>query len=319
LKSYQVFFPVRSLLFSLGKFSFFFCLSGLLWFFLLLKPFYKNPSETLLAFLKVSLQGYGGLAQKPNLFFLIPFFFATSALFQGVLNSREGKVSWVSLYQASVGAMMLAWMPYYVNRMGSWNLWFQVVLVFLLIIPFWNFDFFRKFFEKKQIAPLLPDVLFLCFVGGQLFYSGVALKNDFKKIRHHLKECTVLLGNGTAVPPDLAQELRAQWSLLPSKSSQKEVLLISGAATSLRLAGWNQEVPWYDIACNVLYESDADRLIEWLNRKGPQWIYADSPDSAAGKALPITCSYFLNVLDRTKTYQQFQKNSGWVIFKRRSS
>lgn len=319
LKSYQPFFPVRSLFFSLGKFSFFFCLSGLLWFFLFLKSFYKNPPESLFAFLKISLQGYGGLVQKPNLIFLILFFFATSALFQGVLSAREGKVSWVSLYRASVGAMMLAWMPYYVNRMNSWNLWFQVVLVLLLIIPFWNLDFFRKFFEKKQMASLIPDMLFLCFVGGQLFYSGVTLKHNLKEMRHHLKECSVSLGNGTAVPPDLAQELQAQWALLPSKLSQKEVLLISGAATSLRLSGWNQEVPWYDISCNVLYESDEDRLIEWLNRQGPQWIYADSPDSAAGKALPIICAYFLNVLDRTKTYQRFQENSGWVVFKRRSA
>jgi hypothetical protein len=81
------------------------------------------------------ISGYGGFAVRwaPGMATLV--LFAVLAVINAVLRVRSGEATPTVAYQGATGVIMLAWLPYYVNRQSDGNLWFEIVLLALLWAP----------------------------------------------------------------------------------------------------------------------------------------------------------------------------------------
>lgn len=254
LKAYHPKVPFQSIFKALGRFALFFIMSGAIWFFLL-RTLYLSPPHNLFTFFNMFLKGYGGLVEKPQFIATLAFFFATQALLQGILAVRQNDRSWISMYQASLGTIILVWMPYYINRMGFWNLWFQIVLLLLLMAPRWNQKFLKDLLRGGWAVS--GSIIFLCFVGGQLMSSLPELRAQLKNARQVNEELKqgrfISLVNGIEIPLGEARAFQEQITVLPK--NKKEVLVLSNTPTTIRLLGWNKGFPWYDVVMEQLYQA----------------------------------------------------------------
>jgi hypothetical protein len=114
-----------------------------------------------------------------------------------------------------------------------------------------------------------------------------------------------------------ARAFQEQITLLPK--NKKEVLVLSNAPTTIRLLGWNQGFPWYDIVMEQLCNQDTDTVVSWIDRQGPHWIYTNSLKSFTGSALTERCYALEKILSRLQKYRLRSQNTKWLIFERISS
>jgi hypothetical protein len=319
LKAYDPKVPFQSIFKALGQFALFFMISGGLWF-VLLRNLYLSPPRNLFTFFNMFLKGYGGMVEKPQFVATLTFFFATKALLEGILAVRQNDRSWKSVYQASLGTIILVWMPYYINRMLFPNLWFQIVLLFLLMAPRWNQKVLKD--QLRGSWAVSGSIIFLCFVGGQLMSSLPELRAQLKNARQVNEELKqgrfISLVNGIEIPLGEARAFQEQITVLPK--NKKEVLVLSNTPTTIRLLGWNKGFPWYDVVMEQLSKQSTDTVVSWLDREGPHWIYANSLESFTGRANTDRCRIlFESILSRLQKYRFMTQNTGWLIFERISS
>ena len=154
--------------------------------------FYTTTTASPLEFLRLFSSGYGGLVSKLEVFAGLLVFFGAHALIRGAWWAKRGKLTPLRAYQSAVGAMILVWLPYYVNRMNVLNLWFEAVLLILLFAPSLpNYpsdalrarDRFKVFYVATAFA--LLAALARC-VGRNPVQRRVQLRSDRPREVHRL-------------------------------------------------------------------------------------------------------------------------------------
>jgi hypothetical protein len=313
-KTAGLFFALTAIIFTL--FYTFFC-----------QLFYKSTSVNIFSFIKIFASGYGGLVGQPNVLATFVVFFGGVALVRGVLRARNGKVSSIDAYQAGVGAIMLAWLPYYVNRMAEWNLWVQASLLLLLFAPRIDFSFLRILSRKDHFCTLYIS-LGVSLMGAHMIFSTVQ-----SWAPHVVRYCRVIgsrpvkaasygdqeAGRGYRVVCVDAPEIAKQLGFLEGITEKNDYLIISKFPTQIRLMGFNKNFPWYDPFGEIPRVSDFNSLIDWIETRGPHYLMIDDPASSISMEKPNHTQHFQQIVNSLPFYRKHKTDSGWVIYERMSS
>jgi len=288
---------------------------------LVVMSFYRGASADLFLFIELFASGYGGLVQRPSVFATFAVFFGVAALVRGVLRARAKSVSNVDAFQAGIGAMILTWLPYYINRMAEWNLWFQAVLVLLLFAPRFDASSLRILTRKSQFGAFYVG-LAMSLVGGLVFFSAERLLRDSQNFsRLYNWSCHEVLetSSGLCVPGRDGVEISEQFEFLRGIEEKRDYLVLSLLPTQIRLMGFNEGFPWYDPFVELPRQRDFDEIINWIDVNGPRYVLRDDPASRTSLQVITRTRHFERLIGSLKSYRKYQAGSGWIIYERISN
>ena len=290
--------------------------------FLFLVPMlYRGTKADLFSFLELFSSGYGGLVSRPSVFAIFVVFFAVIAIVRGVLRAREGNITNVDAFQAGIGMMMLVWLSYYFNRMAEWNLWFQAVLVLLLFAPRINFSSLRMLSRKFQFDSVYLW-LAVSLMGALVFSSaGRNLYDSLNYYRFVKSSCNDSLHvvKGFCFAGSDGPEISKQVTFLKNLPGRGDYLIISYMPTQVRLMGFNEGFPWYDLFGEIQRDEDLNLVIKWIETKGPRYIATDDPFSAISVQMPNRSQHLQHIVNSLQSYEKINNDSGWIIYERLAS
>lgn len=318
LRRYRVDAPFKSISLSVIPFSgivlgLFILLSSLI-----LPLLLKNSSPSILSFLDLFVSGYGGLLRKPSTFALLLIFFSLLALMRGVLRARMGVITPVDAYQAGVGGTILLWLPYYLNRMAEWNLWFHVILLLLLFAPRINASSFKVLSKKQTFGSFYTRVAISLCVGLFANASVQTWRETLNYVEISSSECSASpqLVAGLCFIGAGDKELIAHKGYLEGLETKSNFLVFSHFPTQIRLAGFNQGFPWYEPFGEVYREEEKASVIEWINVKGPRYLVVEDPKNIVSKQVPNRSAHFQSLVEDLPAYGPPIRVEGWNIYER---
>lgn len=282
--------------------------------------FYSDSSADLFSNIKLFSSGFG-LVRKPHVIAIFIIFFAVFALVRGVLRARNGNGSSVDAYQAGIGTIMLTWLPYYVNRAGEANLWFQAVLILLLFAPRIGFSSLRILSGKFQFGVFYTG-LAISFMGALLFWSSE--QNFWKGSSYYYLDKSSCFESpeylkGFCFVGSEGPGISKQLGFLKGLTEKRDFLVISHLSTQVRLIGFNEGFPWYEPFGEIPRDRDMNSLLNWIETKGPRYVVTDDPASAISKKMPNRTQHLQHIVNSLDSYHKHKINSGWVIYERISS
>ena len=80
--------------------------------------------------------GYGGFAFHPNPWPFLMLLCGAAVMLQASSRAARGILTDPQADRSGIGAMLLIWLPYYVNRADWWNLW-SLVMLLLFVVADW--------------------------------------------------------------------------------------------------------------------------------------------------------------------------------------
>jgi hypothetical protein len=285
----------------------------------IIEPILKNSSGGLFQFMALFVtSGYSGLVDKPSTTATLLFFVATTAVLRSVWRARSGVLLSVDAYEAAVGTIMLVWLMYYVNRMAEWNLWFQWVLLALLIASRITLGGWQQLFLKPlRFGVTLPMVV-ACLIGGQLTdsFSQFAYQAAGRLVRwQHLGCDDGMILDGKCLPRVRRSRFELQINALTEGYSPAETLVLSGVSTYARLHGFNDGFPWYE-PMEVVRKKDVEEIVNWIEMRGPKYILTDDPSYDIALAAPEHSRQIQSYLPRLVSYREVRRDAGWIILER---
>ena len=260
--------------------------------------------------------GYGGMVDKPSAVASLIFLAAITIVLRSVWRAREGTLQSTDIYEAAVGSIMLFWLMYYVNRMAEWNLWFELVLLVLMIAPRLTLNNGSLLFRRSAQFGGVSMVV-ACLIGG-LVASSVAqfmplAKEGIRWQRVGCNEGDSL--DGKCLPWLKSSNLETQMKVLTERYSRADTLVLSGISTYARLRGFNEGFPWYD-PMEVVHKKDVSTIVEWIDSRGPKYVIADDPVYEIALATPEHSKQILSYIALLRSYREVSKESGWIVLER---
>ena len=160
---------------------------------------------------------------------------------RSVWRARKGKLQATDIHEAAVGSIMLVWLMYYVNRMSEWNLWFELVLLVLLIAPRLSLSAASLWFLRPVKFDGLTLVI-VCLIGGQAAASATKFILFAKEgIRSQQLGCNEGASlDGKCLPWLKDSNFEFQIKALTEKYSPADTLVLSGVPARCR----SLPVPW---------------------------------------------------------------------------
>lgn len=319
LKRYAPKTPIASIAGTFMWFGAVFALTMMAGSVLIIEPILKNSSGGLFQFMALFVtSGYSGLVDKPSMMATLLFFVATTAVLRSVWRARSGVLLSVDAYEAAVGTIMLVWLMYYVNRMAGWNLWFQWVLLALLIAPRITLGGWQQLFQKPlRFGVTLPMVV-ACLISGQLTdsFSQFAYQAAGRLVRwQHLGCDDGMILDGKCLPRLRGSRFELQINALTNEYSPAETLVLSGVLTHARLHGFNDGFPWYE-PMEVVRKKEVEEIVNWIEMRGPKYILADDPSYDIALAAPEHSRQIQSYLPRLVSYCEVRRDAGWIILER---
>ncbi|OPL14362.1 MAG: hypothetical protein AVO39_09265 [delta proteobacterium MLS_D] len=318
LKRYDPKLPIASIASTFMRFGMAFFVTGMAGSVLVIGPILKNSPGELFQFLSLfAIGGYGGLVEKPSMSATLLFFVATATILDSVWRARRGDIVMTDAYGAAVATIMLIWLMYYVNRMAESNLWFQWVLLVLLIAPHLTREVWQNLFRKPLKYGVPIGAIIACMMGGQIVSSslqiglvaGESFSWQFVRCDDNM---TV---DGKCLPWFPGSKFELQMNVLIENYSPDETLVLSGVPTYVRLRGFNDGVPLYS-PMEARYEKDVDGIVNWIERHGPKYILADDPSFDIALAAPERSRQIQKYLSRLISYRELRREDGWVVLER---
>ena len=223
----------------------------------------------------------------------------------------------VDAYEAAIGTIMLVWLMYYVNRMAEWNLWFQLVLLALLIAPRITFEGWRQLFRKPLRYGVTFSMIIVCLIGGQLISSSFQFTRQaigwFGAQNQSCGDGMIL--DGKCLPWLRGSKFELQINALTEGYSPAETLVLSGVSTYARLHGFNDGFPWYG-PMEAIRKKDVELIVDWIEKHGPKYILADDPSYDIALAAPEHSRQIQSYLPHLVSYREVRRDAGWIILER---
>lgn len=280
----------------------------------------KNSSPGIFAFMDLFASGYGGLVRKPSTFALLLVFFSLLALMRGILRARRGHLTSVDAYQAAVGVTILLWLPYYLNRMSEWNLWFHAILLLLLFAPRISAASFRLL-RKRDTAGALQVRVALSLGAALVVSASVQTWSEtWEYIETSSPECGVTVQPiaGYCFPGVDNPKLIAHVKHLDSLEVKSDFLVFSYFPAQVRLAGFNKGFPWYEPFGEVYREKEKREVSQWIIENGPRYLVVESPNNILSQQQPNRSAHFQSLVAELPTYGLSVHIAGWDVYERQS-
>lgn len=311
--------PIGSALTALGLFFVVLVCSFALLSMLSLRLFYTTATASPLEFLRLFSSGYGGLVSKLDVFAGLLVFFGAHALIRGAWWAKRGKLTPLWAYQSAVGAMILVWLPYYINRMNALNLWFETVLLILLFapsLPNYPSDALRAR-DRFKVFYVATAFALLAALGAASV--GTLFNDAYNYVRLARARC---IGSPSPIqglcPQDaaIAEESRAILHSLDRIERKGDYLVLSHLSSGVRLRGFDEAFPWYEPFGEVARAHDLRTVTAWIDRSGPPHLIIDNPSSMLSASVPNRTRHLADIVKGLTRYKQVGSDPRWLYFER---
>lgn len=193
---------------------------------------------------------------------------------------------------AALAAMLLAWFPYWVNRPADWNLWSFIVLVALLLAPW----FATASLPRAALALLL--LLPIPATHARIATARLAAA-----------EAHAPCADGLRLPPATCAWLAARGALLRA-AAPGTVWATAWPYLAVRLADRAPDRELPDLFSQTRTHAEFAALIERLRAAGPPLLLRDPPDLPT---LPAPLRAFQERVRDTLGYQDCAPLPGWAV------
>jgi hypothetical protein len=269
-------------------------------------------------FLEMFVSGYGGLVDKPSVTAIFCVFFAVHALLRGIYRVRIGILSKIDAYQAAIGTMILVWMPYYVNRMHEWNLWFHTILLLLLFTPRIGPAALRFLVRRSHFGAFYVGLAGATICGFMLMSVERLIDNSNKFLRSVTTECDAALIEmaGLCVAGDDGRRVAAKLQILREIRERQDYLVLSLLPTQIRLLRFNDGFPWYEPFSEIPRPRDLSELVAWIQANGPRYILIDNPDSTIARRMVLQTQHLQAIAGASTAYRKIRTGPEWILYQR---
>lgn len=263
--------------------------------------------------------GYGGVAAMPSILAALMVFFGGWAVMRGVMVSARGELSSVGAYESAMGTLMLVWMVYYVHREEEWNLWFQSVLLLLMVAPRVDWEGIKTLRNERWPA-VLYTFLGVSFVCGVAFSSsGVYLdkiRRQAGSIQARFEKPLGFASRYHFHDEFLAERLGARLMYLQKIEKKEDYLVLSHLPTQIRLLGFNERFPWYEPFAEVTQQDELEEVVSWIDRFGPENLLLEKLTTQEVGQIPYRVTHLRNIVGGIARYTFDREESGWLIYQR---
>jgi hypothetical protein len=108
--------------------------------------------------------------------------------------------------------------------------------------------------------------------------------------------------------------LLANLRTLSLRGDVANTVILSGAATEVRLMGFNRRFPWYEPFAEVMRKNDIDTLVDWIEKSRIENVIVDNPGSAIGSAAPVRNQHIQNIVAQLKSYSEVHSDPAWIVY-----
>jgi hypothetical protein len=261
--------------------------------------------------------GYGGVVQPWLPVAALVILFASLGVISTILKARQGRATRTDALQCAIGAIMLAWLPYYVNRPYDSNLWFELVLLLFLWAPqLMRLDVRSLSTRIGSVAPYAW--LSTAFLTGVLVSTTPTIASAVSAMSEQTASCdppaVIVLGRCLTSPD--ADQVQSQLAYLSGLSSKDDYLVLTDLPSQVRIMGFNEGVPWYDFFGDVPRTQDLQSMRAWIDSHGPRYLLVDDPASEMAVELPNLTEHQKQIVQGLHNYRLLRTDSGWQVYKR---
>jgi len=268
--------------------------------------------------------GYGGLVSTPSFLAIAAFFVAASVIItealritsiQGMNSERD------SAFSCAIAMMLIAWPPYYVNRMSEWNLW--IIPLLLLLITIDNLEGAQSSFNVRKdlgaslsASVLIPLTLATAFVGTR--ESAASMLGYARRIRQNNCALTSRSVRGHCKTDDIVHRVSQLDRLLDMPKARKSdyILLSPFHDTSGRIAGFNNKFPWHAAIGAITLEEIGEQSA-WLDSKGPKFVLVPIAMESDSTSIKERIRHLELIADSATLYSKTEEKGGWSVYQRR--
>ncbi len=296
---------------------------------ILVKLFTNSSTITQISpfFTLMGVKGYGGISSWPSVLALAAFFIAivnlTNTVLLGFIDNGLNSEKFINPFSIALSIMILAWMPYYINKQGDWNLWFFPFFVFLLLISNFRQTSLQGLSPAKNhwfLSSGVIAIFLLISVYSYNYKEGLSYSKKFIYDAAH-NQCKLIVPFSASTPcydQSITKRLSTLDPYLQEINNKSDYWVFSPFhETTLRLNGFNEGYPWY-IHTGAITKKDMRLRSLFIDQHGPKYLLfpsLSSQDSAYALEHLRHSDYLLESISEY-TYQE--NHDGWRIYRRRA-
>jgi hypothetical protein len=264
-------------------------------------------------------KGYGGLTSVPHVLILPILGINLLAIFRirmrifSTLHRIEPRDS----FNASLAVISIVWLPYYFNRMDSWNLGLYVFIMVSIIIntltaPSKTAQEFKEM-RNNASANLAGYILIfsVCVgLGNSAMQLGQVIKSD------PTCEKTIVKLSGLCLNRQSASEVTESLRFLSTIKDPSNFLVFSLLPTETRILGFNTSFPWNDPYSEIFTKKEELELLDWVDNSGPQMILIEKITSQKNINRMPRIDFFQSIISESENYVALKDNSHFTFYKR---
>lgn len=286
---------------------------------LLSRIFNLAAGWNLFEFLKLFASGYGGYSDQPTPIAGILISIASYFVLRGVSRSRQNTLTRLDALQSALAVVILAWFPYYVNRMIESNLWFQLILLLFIIAPSLNnMKFVNQIMSIRFDLRYSMSLIAIATILVTTMHNSLSLVEYYKSKISNPMPCKMedVTISAICLTNYASSNLSNQVNYLQQISNKNQFIVLSRIPTQVRGIGFNWNFPWYDTMSEVVTKDDVRAVALWIDRFGPTYLLVDDAISTS-----LYSENFLSqqkyIALRLQEYRLHSNQNSWDIYVRR--
>jgi hypothetical protein len=273
-------------------------------------------------FIKLFGSGYGGLADKLSPFAAVLIFVAASFLSNSVISLKNNTATTITAYQAGMSTMILAWLPYYINRISDWNLWFQTILLILLIAP--NFSIQSLKFDRSRLTVINFSYALTAIISFSLLASSVwKIYEDTSKYGLMQKnKCELMsqkyycFNQANEETTENVRSMETHFSTLAQIQNKSDYIVLTLFSMNARLLGFNHSFPWHEPYGEIPRQIDMEIIVSHINRSGVRYLIAEDPNASIAKNMSNRTRHISRIIIESRNYAKVRADGAWVIYEK---
>jgi len=270
------------------------------------------PSENFSRCIILASSGYGGLAFHSDPWAFLMVLCGAAVMLHASVRAAQGVLTDAQGTRAAIGAILLVWLSYWVNRPQHWNLWTLIMLLLFAGADWITVRRWRASIEWLRRGRLTVAVAVVVGVAAPL-----ALQN-LRDIRRFLfpGPLPTAMFSGMSIPEDVRSELAEKSSTVRELAANHKVVYISLVSTFVALdSGVPSGLRQGDVFLDTISAADLHDLVAEVVNRRPDVVLFDARDGKISRLFPNRTELLNRIrvlLDQT--YVATSTERGWEFW-----
>jgi hypothetical protein len=279
-------------------------------------------AEMLFGWYETFLSGFGSLPMIDiDLVALVVFVHCASLLLRGALTWRLRPIPQELRLRMAIATMILAWLPYYVNRPQTLNLWTILYLYTPLVATAFHPRRLAANWRGWRPTPTLDLLAPMLVLAGALNLGYHDMLPEIRQIFTVPTQASTVDVSGIAMNRVAATPIIAQADYLRQLPDMPNVITFSANSFVLPLlTGLYPRLPARDLFWETIREKDLQLLLDRMSELNPSTILFDADDTTFEQAYGSKdrVKFYSRIKDEiADRYYKGETASGWDIWRRK--